>query len=190
MARKTRKFERDAHPADGHLSKMKFKELKKECVARGMIFNDVISGTIPDLSNWFREHFYEDVITSRLDDFDDWQEEQIRIAYKEKGGNPNEIIHPALRLGFIAERDDDGNTTKRKRSKMLIKKRKKKRERTTDGIFNGTKKSLTYISQKEGKTKEQTLAIVLEQFPDASEKSVGIWFNKAKKLHTPNRKMS
>ena len=189
MARKTRKFEREAHPADGHLRNMKYKDLKKECVARGMRFEEVINGTIHELSNWFREHFYDDVVTSRLDEFDDWQEEQIRIAYKEKGADPNDVIHPALRLGFIAERDDEGNTTKRKRSKMLIKKRKKKRERTTDGIFNGTKKSLTYQSQKEGKTKEQTIKIVMGQFPEASEKSIGIWYNKARKLHTPNKRM-
>ena len=188
MARKTRKFEREAHPADGHLRNMKYRDIKRECVARGMGFDEVIRGTIPQLSNWFRDHFYDDVVTSRVDEFDDWQEEQIRTVYKERGDNPRDVLHPSLRLGFIAERDEEGNTIKRKHSKMLIKKRKKKRERTTDGIFNGTKKSLTYSSQKEGKTKEETIKIVLEQFPDASEKSIGIWYNKAKKVHSPKQK--
>lgn len=183
MSRKKRKFEENATAADAHLRDMKFKDLKRECVSRGMDFEDVIAGNIPKLSNWFRDHYFDPVLPKLLDQFDDWQEELIRDAMLKKGQDPNTVIHPALRLGYIAEKDEEGNVTKAKRVKLLVKKKKKKRERTQDGIFQGTKKSLTYTLQKEGKSKEETIKTVLEQFPDASEKSISIWYNKAKKFH-------
>lgn len=182
MGRKRRKFEENAHPADGHLLKMKYKDVKRECVVRGMPFQDVINSDIWRLTGYFREHFYDNVQHNLLDEFDDWQEQQIKEAVKEKGDDPDDIIHSSLRLGFIAERDAEGNVTKRKRARTIVKKRKKRRERTPQGVFAGTKKALTFKLQKEGLTKAEVIVQVLEQFPDASEKSVGIWFNKAKKL--------
>ena len=181
MARKRRKFEMNAHPADGHLMKMKFKDLKRECVIRGMLFEDVIESTQPTLANFFRTHFYEDVQHDLLDEFDDWQEDEIKKAVLAKGGDPSDIIHPSLRLGFIAERDEDGNVTKRKRARTIVKKKKKRRERTAQGVFSGTKKALTFQLQKDGHDKKTVTKMVLGQFPDASEKSISIWFNKSKK---------
>ena len=175
------------NPADAHLRNMTFKDLKRECVARGYPFEDLVKSNIPDLTNWFRENFLVTPVNELVDAFDDWQEEQIRISMLAKGQDPNSVIHPALRLGFIAERDEDGNVTKAKRTKMLIKKKKRKRERTNDGIFKGTKKSLTFDLQKQGKSKEETIKEVMAQFPEASEKSIGIWYNKAKKLHSPKK---
>jgi len=182
MSRKKRKFEMDAHPADGHMMKMKYKDLKRECVMRGMPFQELIEGGIHQLSGYFREHFYDNVQHNLLDEFDDWQEEQIKLAMVDKEGDADDIIHPALRLGFIAERDDEGNVTKRKRVRSIVKKKKKRRERTAQGVFAGTKKALTFQLQKTGLDKQQVIVQVLEQFPDASEKSISIWFNKSKKL--------
>ncbi len=171
----------DAHPADGHLTKMKFKDLKRECVVRGMLFEDVIGYSQPQLAGYFREHFFDDVQHNLLDEFDDWQEDEIRKAVNAGGVDPEDIIHSSLRLVFIAEWDEDGNVTKRKRVRTIIKKKKKRRERTKQGIFSGTKKALTYQLQKEGHDKKTVTKMVLEQYPDASEKSISIWFNKSKK---------
>ena len=183
MARKKRKFEMNLPAADRFLGNLKYKDLKRECVVRGMEFDKVLKGGIPQLSNWLRNHFIDTIKPELLDAFDDYQENLVREAVEAKGEDPNHVIHPALRLGFIAERDEDGVVTKRKRARMIIKRKKKRRERTTDGIFQGTKKALTFELQQQGLDKAEVIIKVMEQFPDASEKSIGIWFNKSRKLH-------
>jgi len=183
MGRRRRKFESNIPEADKFINNLKYKDLKRECVIRGMEFDKVISGGIPQLTNWLRNHFNATIKHVLLDAFDDYQEELIRQAVEEKGENPDNVIHPALRLGYIAERNEDGVVTKRKRARTIVKRTKKKRERTEDGIFKGTKKALTFELQQQGLTKELVITTVLEQFPDASEKSIGIWFNKSRKIH-------
>jgi len=183
MARKKRKFERDIPDADKFIGQLKYRDMKRECIIRGMDYDKVLSGTIPKLTNWLRNHFHDELQHTLLNEFDLYQEDLIRVAMLAKGQNPDDVIHSALRLGYIAEVDDEGNVIKRKRVRTLIRKKKKRRERTGDGIFQGTKKALTYSLQQEGKDKKEVIAMVMEQFPDASEKSIGIWFNKSRKLH-------
>jgi hypothetical protein len=183
MSHKRRKYEENLHPADGHFANMKFKDLKRECVIRGMDFDEVLSSGVHELYSFFKEHFYDDVRHGLLDEFDDWQEEKIRVVMEARGENPDILVHPALRLGYVAEKDDEGNTTKRKRAKMVTKKLKRKRERTNDNIFQGTKKAYTFELQQQGKDKKEVIKKVIEKYPDASEKSISIWFNKSKKLH-------
>lgn len=183
MSRKRRKFEMNIPDADKYMSNLKFKDLKRECVIRGMEFEAVVSQGVIHLSNWLRTNFMVVPKHELLNAFDEWQEEQIRIAMRAKSQNPEEIIHSSLRLGYIAETDEDGNVTKRKRVKTVIRKRKKKRDRTSDGIFQGTKKAFTFTLQQQGFSKEEVIKKVKEQYPEASEKSVGIWFNKSRKLH-------
>lgn len=183
MSRKKRKYEMNLSPADRFIGDLKYKGLKKECVIRGMEFDKVLNGTIPILSNWLRKHFDDISCPEFLDQFDDYQEKIIREIGKEKGEDPDIMIHSSLRLGYIAERDDEGNVIKKKKVRTVIKKRKKRRERTDDGIFKGTKKALTFELQQQGVNKEKVIKLVIEQFSDASEKSIGIWFNKSRKLH-------
>ena len=42
---------------------------------------------------------------------------------------------------------------------------------------------MTFELQQQGKTKVEVIEIIKEEYPDASEKSIGIWFNKSRKLH-------
>jgi hypothetical protein len=182
MSRK-RKFEQNLPPALRFINNLKYKDLKRECVIRGMLFEDVIEGTLPTLSGWLIKHFDEGISHELLDEFDDWQEDLIKEAMEKKGEDPSIIIHPSLRLGYIAERDEEGNVTKRKRARTLVGRKRKKRERTADGIFQGTKKAYTFQLQQEGYSKQEVLEMVKNQFPDAAEKSIGIWFNKSKKIH-------
>ena len=182
MPRK-RKFEQDIPEAAKHIARLKYKDLKRECVVRGMEFEKIINGTVPRLTNWLHNHFHNTIQHDLLDTFDDYQENLIREAVEARGESPEGIIHPSLRLGYIAEKDEEGKVIKRKRVRTLVKRRKKRRERTNDGIFQGTKKALTFELQQQGLSKKEIIKKVIEQFPDASEKSIGIWFNKSKKLH-------
>lgn len=180
---KRRKFERNMTDADKFIKNLKFKDLKRECVIRGKPFMDVLKNDIPGLSNWLRYNFDLPIDHNLLDTFDDWQEDQIKESMLARGDYDETLLHPSLRLGFIAERDDDGKVTKRKRAKTLVGRKKKKRERTKDNIYNGTKKAYTFELQREGLTREEVILMVKDKFPEAVDKSIGIWYNKAKKLH-------
>lgn len=183
MSRKKRKYEMNLSSADRFIGDLKYRGLKKECVIRGMEFDKVLNGTIPILSNWLRKHFDDIPCLESLNEFDDYQENIIRKINKERGEDPNIMIHSSLRLGYIAERDDEGNIIKKKQVRTVIKKRKKRRERTDDGIFKGTKKALTFELQQMGLVKEEVIKAVMGKFSDASPKSIGIWYNKSRKLH-------
>ena len=150
---------------------MSYKDLKRHVVARGMPFQEVVNGDIPRLSLWLHNNNGNKINTDLLDKFDDWVESQI---------TDKTMIHPMLRLGYIGERDEDDNIISTKKVRGM-KKNKVKRERTESGVFSGTKKALTYQLAKEGLSKEETINKVLETFPDAKPKSVGIWYKKANK---------
>lgn len=188
MSKKKRKFESRLTSADKWLQKLTLKDLKRECVVRGLDFEKVVDYTIPDLSNWFRGNYMVATNHDLLDAFDDWNEKQIIESCVRKGIEYVDFIHPNLRLGYIAETDEEGVVTKKHRVKVLVAKKKKKRERTIEGLFSGTKKAYTFKLQKEGLTKTEVVAKVLELFPEASPKSVGIWFNKSRKGITNERK--
>jgi len=180
---KKRKFERNIPDAAKFIGNLRYKDMKKECVIRGMEFDILLGASIPFLSNWLMANFRNTPHFELLNVFDDYQENLIREALIKKGENPENYIHPSLRLGYIAERDEEGNVTKRKRVTTIFKKKKTRRERTDDGIFKGTKKAYTFELQQQGKTKAEVINEVMKLFPDASEKSIGIWFNKSRKSH-------
>lgn len=160
--------------------KMSIKDFKRECVVRGMPFEQVVNADVPTLYKFWIDNLHKTKDPSLLDAFDDWVDAQLRETLEPK--KAEELIHPTLRLGFIGERDDDGTVTKIKRIVgMSSKKPKEKRKKTIDGLVAGTAKSKTFECYRKGLSKEQALEEVLKDFPDASPKSVNIWFNKAKR---------
>ena len=180
MVKKKRKFEMNLHPADAHLRNLKYRDLQKECVIRGMPFELVAGQDIPSLSSFFRKHFHDPSNHELLNQYDDWIESKIKDQLDARGDDDRSLLHPSLRLGYIGEKDEEGNT-KKKRVRTTVKKKKKKRERTNDNVFKGTKKALAFELQGIGKSKKEVIKEVKEKFPDANEKSIGIWFNKARK---------
>jgi len=158
---------------------MTLKDIKRNCIARGMGFNDLVDSTIPSLQSWLHYNNNNDIEPNRLDEFDDWVEKILL----EKGSG--DLIHPNLRLGYIGEKDKDGNVKKTKRVKG-IKKKRKKREKTKDGIYAGTKKALTFKLQQKGRSLDRTIKKVMRKFPDASEKSIKIWYKKSARLNVEN----
>jgi hypothetical protein len=172
------------HPADGKLINFTHKDIKRECVIRGIPFEDVISNDAVYLSLYFREHFYDKTTPKRLDEFDAWQEKQIIESMKAKGRRVEAYAtSPSLRLGFVGDTDAEGNILTTKRIKGIIKSPKVKRERTKNNIYKGTKKALTYQLQISGKSKAEAITEVMAAFPDANAKSISIWYNKSKKLN-------
>ena len=153
------------------LKDMKLKDLQRECIMRGMDFEQMVKSSVLNLSSWLINNWELKKDRELLNEFDHWNN---RILY---GGGNGDLVHDMLNLGYF---EDDTGKIKQKRVKGIRKEHKKK-ERTEDGIFKGTKKALTYECAKKGLSKKDTIDKVMAQFPEASEKSIGIWYNKAKK---------
>ena len=163
------------------LSHMTIKDMKRNCIIRGMDWDLLIVSDINKLQSWLYHNWDNTQNTKLLDEFDEWFENKLKEA-----GTDDSLIHPMLRLGYIAETDDDGNITKQKRIKGMKKGRKKeKRTKNEFGIFSGTKKSVTFESQKQGYSLKDTIDIIFDTFPgdDIATKSIQIWYNKARKLN-------
>lgn len=150
------------------------RDFQRHCIVRGMPFEDLAKMDVPTMSKWLYTNTTAPIDTGLLDKYDEWKE-----AYLKKERNMgDDFFHPDLRLGFIGEKDDDGKILKRKRIKGL-KKKKEKREKTEQGLYQGTKKALTYLLTSQGYSLEEVIKKVKESFPDAKDKSIHIWMKKA-----------
>lgn len=160
------------------LASMRLKDLKRACVVRGMPFDEVLEADMPTLASWYNQHNDRSQDLKFLDMYDDHVEALLQ-ARGHKTTDP--MLSPYFRLGFIGERDDEGKavTKKRVRSIGVESKKKKKKTRDSFGLYTGTKKSLTFELTKAGEKIDNILTRVMEQFPDAKEKSIRIWNKRA-----------
>jgi hypothetical protein len=158
---------------DVYLKDMRLKDIQRECILRGMDFQEMVESSVLNLSSWLINNYGEKRVRENLDKFDTWMEDQLRTHGKE------DLIHPMLNLGFVTETSDSGEV-KTKKIKG-IRKQIIKKERTLEGVFKGTKKALTFELAKKGLSKAEVIAKVIEHFPEAQEKSIGIWYNRMKK---------
>lgn len=155
-------------------SDMTYRDLKKAVISRGMPFKDVINGSFFNLNNWLNSNYDNKIDKGLLNKFDDWLEDSLL----EKKGNEI-LIHPTLRLSYVGDRGPEPKKEKTDKPK----KPKRKREKTSDGIFKGTKKALTYKYAKRGYEVNRVVTKVKRKYSDASEKSIKIWYKKAMKLY-------
>lgn len=155
--------------------KKTYKELKREAVVRGMPFPDVVEAGIGGLIRYIDNSTNKPDLTL-IDKFDDWADHQLELC----GYQPNKTIRsPILRLGFIGEKDDEGNVVKVKRIKGLKKPKKEPRKRDANNLIAGTKKSLTFDLANKGFDLARVTRRVKKVYPDASDKSINIWYRNA-----------
>lgn len=157
--------------ADRELKNLTFKNLQREVIKRGMPFDKISECDYNMLASWFISNYNCPQVPDLLVQYDKWLEGVL----KERGA-PEQMYHPSLGYSFLEVTTDELQQQEAKEKKI-----KKSRVKTEQGIMGGTKKALTYQLAIEGKTKQETIDAVLEQWPDASPKSIGIWFNKALK---------
>lgn len=156
--------------------KKTYRELKREAVMRGMPFPDVVEGDVYRLMSYI-DNSIEKPKPELIDLFDDWVDNQLEIAGYPKGCS---VRSPRLRLGFLGEEDEVGKRVA-KRVKGIPRPKKEKRVKDTNGLYSGTKKSFTYELTKRGFSLDRVIRRVLKKFPDASEKSINIWFRNCAK---------
>ena len=152
-----------------------YRDIKRQAIILGMPFPDATGNSIGALLNYINSSTNEPD-PSLIDKYDEWMDFQLsEIGY----AKDDPLRSSRLRLGFLGEEQEDGSR-KTKRIKG-IKKPKKKRERDSRGLITGTKKSYTFELTSKGYTLERVTRRVLKKFPDANEKSISIWYRKAKK---------
>lgn len=178
-----RSLQDEITPQDRALAKMKYRDLKLACVARGMPFEEVIAADHPKLASWFNQNFENGEDPTLLNEFDVYVEEQLQQRGYKKG---DAILAPCFRLGYIPPMEDLPDQPKRVGIvvKMETKPEEQKPKREVDtetGIIAGTKKALTYKCQKDGKSLDETVKIVKDKFPEAQDKSIKIWFQRSAK---------
>jgi hypothetical protein len=177
MAKEMKLKQTGRNPAQDYIEKLTLSNLKRECLVRGMPFEDLVNSSVPNLQSWFLKNYPNPIHRERLNEFDDWNDKILRARNVD-----STMLDPIFRLGSIASRDGEGNILKKKRVTGMIKKDRKRREKTKAGLFTGTKKAYTFELQSQGKTKSEVITLVMEKFSDAKEKSISIWFNKSKKV--------
>ena len=153
-----------------YVETLNLKDLKRACIMRGLPFEEVGEQSILNLQSWFLKNFDLPLDYKLLEEYDIWCERLLN----ERGVDPI-MTSATFRLSAIAERNADGEIVKRKRVKSMVPRVKKKKERTTDGLFKGTKKAYTYELSQKGIPKDKVLQLVKEKWPDAKDKSIGIW---------------
>lgn len=157
------------------------KDLKIQCIIRGIDFDQVVSSDFPNLSMWLLRNRNNEQDESLLKEFDDHVESLLKEHGKEY------LIHPSLRLSYVSDSTDG------REHKMTMVPTKEKKEKTTkvgvskkekdkNGIIKHTKKSLTFKLQKKGYNVDKVIKRVCRRFPDANVKSIKIWFKKSERL--------
>jgi len=169
--------------AEHHLTQLKFKDLQRENLIRGMEFIELVKADIPRLQSWFLRNYENDVDPNRLDDFDAWLEECLITEQgydKEKDGW---AFHPALKMGYAPVENEEGNLVATKKVKGIKKPKKKKREKVKGfkSLLSGTKKAYTYELTSKGYHPHIIVEKVIARFEDAKDKSIMIWYKKCLK---------
>lgn len=171
------------------LAVMRHKDLQIECIVRGLSFQLAVDYDNPRLANFYYKNFEKEPIGGNiLDEYDKWVDEQLEKRGYKKG---DVIFDPCFRLGFTP----DITTIEPKKplesirhsinivgsKSKVLEEPKVKREKDEDmGIMKGTKKHLTYQLVEQGLPMDEIIKRVIEQFPEAKDKSIRIWINRAK----------
>ena len=151
------------------------KGLKREVISRGIPFQDVLEKSIPDLQNWLYNNHHKEVDTDLIIKYDEYIEELLTLS------GSADMIHPSLRLSYVGDASETASDILTKPKKVREKKERVVRDKTEQGIYSGTKKALTFECFNNGTSIEDTVEKVKSIFNDANEKSIKIWYKKAKR---------
>lgn len=153
-----------------------YKDLKRKAVILGMPFPDACKSSVFELIGYINSSTNKPD-TSLIDKYDEWVDKQLEEIGYEKS---DPLRSSRLRLGFLGEEMENG---KRKSHRIPgIKKQKKTpRERDEFNLVKGTKKSYTFELTAKGFSLERVIRRVKKKFPDANDKSINLWYRKAKR---------
>jgi hypothetical protein len=180
--------------ANQALANMKYKDLQKAVLERGIDFEVLVTSDYPKLSSYFINHFDSRIDKERPNHFDKWMD----LKLQERGYKESDPVRQFKRFS-APEPTEEEQKEKEKKPKVEKKAKEKKPPKEKDSkmnIYTGTKKhySMTLaekLHEKFGKKynkKElinkfigQVVEKINLKFPDspANEKSVRIWIKRA-----------
>lgn len=178
----------DITPAEKALSSMKYRDLQRECIIRGMDFKEMVSSDFHQLQVWFIDNYDNGCDNSLLNLFDVWFEQSIREEKKAKGIPEKDyeyLFDKSMRLGFYPDSESNRVEVEKFKKKPKVeveKKEKRERDAELGNIYKGTKKEYTFRLVKKGYSEKKVIRLVLKKFSEAKEKSIKIWYKKALKL--------
>ena len=173
----TTKAFRDKVLADRFLSRLKIRDLKRQCIIRGMPFEEVSQGYVPQLQGFFMKNFHVEGKKSLLAEYDAWAE--LKFAKLNLSLYGHEETPAELRMGTFNEVDGETGEKKVKEKKIKgIVKEKKVAEKNNFGVRVGTAKAYVSHLVEKGKSLDVIKARLEIRFPGKSGKSVDIWYKK------------
>lgn len=162
-------------------SKQSYRNLKKQAVTLGMPFPDIVSTDTNGLLSYINKHVGTKPDKDLIDKYDIWMDKQLSdLGYKEN----DPMRHFQLRLGYVSDESNIEkhlNKVNTKAKKVKKKKASKPRELDPNGLWKGTRKSLTYECATKGYDLDKTIKEVFKKFPDAKEVSIKQWYKRALK---------
>lgn len=174
--------------AEKALSKMRRKDLKRECLVRGMDFRECSESSDLQLQSFFIKAFEIKPVATFLTEYDRWLENFLIKERGYKSKKQNWAFHPMLKMGFMDDgvyKDPESKEAmpkKIKQGKYKPEPKVKKPKRIKDsklGIYKGTKKALTFELTEKKLPINDIVKKVIEIFPEALPKSIQIWYKKA-----------
>ena len=175
----TLKAFRDKTRADIFLSKLKLRDLKRQCIIRGMPFEEAAPGYVPQLQGWFIKNFHVEGRKELLSEYDEWAE--TRFAKLNLSLFGHEETPAELRMGTFNELNEETGKKKEKKIKGIVKE-KKVAEKNGFGVRVGTAKAYVSYLVDKGKSLETIKERLPIRFPGKSEKSIDIWYKKFVKM--------
>lgn len=167
------------------LGMMKHKDLVIACVSRGLPPEEVVKLDHNGLGSFFLNNYDNSENPELLVEYDIWVEKELKLRGYKDG---DALLSPCLKLGYVGKGDlsdvpkkiiEPGVETKKIPDEAKEKVKREKDE--TTGVVVGTKKNLTYTLAQSGMELSEAITQVKQQFPDAQEKSIKIWFKRALK---------
>ena len=175
-----------------YLQNFKRRDLVRECILRGMPFNEVSNGT-PYLASYFTNNLDMGQDATRLTEYDAWVESELRaLGHLD---DQKSLLHPSLKFGVVGKSEDWATelthhtiaaaTSKPPKPTPTPSPPKAKsqthRTKSPEGIMGGTKKALTYQLTKLGWALPKIIEEVEDKFPEAKESSIAIWYKRCLK---------
>lgn len=163
------------------LQGLKHRGLQRECIVRGMTFQEVVDADHWRLATYFYDHFEDPEDLSKLTDYDTWMEAKLEERGHKKG---DVILSPSFRFGFAPDLDQIGTIQTPGRPRLekpvgdAIAPPAKREVDTETGVVSGTKKNLTYQLTDQGLAIDEIIDKVVESFPQADPKSIKIWYKR------------
>lgn len=162
------------------LHEMKYSDLKKACIIRGLSHEIISEGDYSVLSNFFIKYYNKEVDLTLIEKFDQDRDKVLEaIGYEE-----SDPMRKFKLSQIILQEEDLEKIEKKKKEKIkkIVESKPKREINQETQIVKGTKKDLTYQLAKKDPPlpKDKIIQKVLKEFPDANEKSIGIWISRCR----------